>query len=491
MVFHVALLAAADWLLSDKAVPSITSATLLVRIEPMQTADDIADNEHVVPAAEATSHENQTAADREGSTVENNLTSLISDAQFAPAEVVTTISPMETVVSVGMPEAERPDPAPIALSSKQEKMLDRKVREWTENLQSMPDVASGLTWKDKGQEYIARFTQLPVADDMGIQRVIIEISTEEDGKRLTSELYMKRLAFSHYAQFVNKWDANVQIYNDETDGRFHSNTEISLAYDRKVRPLFHGKVTTASRRINVVNSRTVMKRDQIFVGGLQTGVKSIRLPKRFLPFPGATEITDDQVHRFDEDTRITFLADGGYLWQPVGSESPPQVAAITGEATYLIADRNVNLYVKGTVNGKMLVYSPERIVIEDDLVYERNPEVVLDADDYLGLVSDKYVDIAPPNITGPGDLLINAAIYAKRRFAVRGHRFGENALLYLYGSLSVGSLSATEPRYHTRIRFDQRLEQVRPPGFPLTDRYEVESWDMTWNVEPIEQTDGT
>jgi hypothetical protein len=215
-------------------------------------------------------------------------------------------------------------------------------------------------------------------------------------------------------------------------------------------------------------------------------VRSIRLPKHFLPFPGEAEIADDQVHRFGEDTRITFNADGSYVWQPIDLESPQQVAAISGDTMYLIADRKVKLYVKGTVNGKVLVYSPERIVIEDDLVYEQNPEELPDADDYLGLVSDKYVDIAPPDITGPGNLLINAAIYAKRRFAVRGYRSRENALLYLYGSLSVGSLSATEPRYRTKIRFDQRLEELRPPGFPMTNRYEVESWDTIWNVEPIE-----
>jgi hypothetical protein len=144
----------------------------------------------------------------------------------------------------------------------------------------------------------------------------------------------------------------------------------------------------------------------------------------------------------------------------------------------------VKLHVKGTVNGKVLVYSPERIVIDGDLVYEQDPEEVPDADDYLGLVSDKYVDIAPPDVTGPGDLVINAAIYAKRRFAVSGYRFRNDALLYIYGSLSVGSLSATEPRYYTRIQFDQRLEELRPPGFPMTDRFEVESWDTTWNVEP-------
>ena len=529
VAIHLALFVIVDWLLSDEAPPSITSTVLLVRIEPSQTAGDVADDSLVIPAAEsetanptknrqasrasdksleiveatemviaaeisprdlkpateAASSENQAAVDREDSAVETNVASLVEDTEVAPSDVVTTILSGEPVVVVGASKAGRPVLAQTALSPKQEKMLNRKVRGWTENLHRMPDVASGLTWKHKGQEYLARFTQLPAADDMGIQRVIVEISTEEDGKRLSTEVHMKRLAFSNYAQFVNRWDPYVQIHNDEIYGRFHSNTEISLTYDRKVKPLFHGKVTTTSRRINVTNRRGLTKRDQIFVGGLQTGVRSVRLPKHFLPFPGEAEIADDQVHHFGEDTRITFYSDGSYVWQAIDSKSPQQVAVISGDTTYLIADRKVKLYVKGTVNGKVLVYSPERIVIEDDLVYEQNPEEVPDADDYLGLVSDKYVDIAPPDITGPGNLLINAAIYAKRRFAVRGYRFRENALLYLYGSLSVGSLSATEPRYYTKIRFDQRLEELRPPGFPMTDRYEVESWDTTWNVEPI------
>ena len=527
---HLALLTIVDWLLSDEAVPSITSTTLLVNIEPLQAAGDSADNDYVVPAvdreaanpaknrqasrtsdtpsetlqatemvvaaeisprelnpaAEATSSESPGSDARQDAAVETIMASLLEDTEVAPPAVVTTIQSGEPVFVVGASKTDRPVPAQAALTPKQEKMLNRELREWTDDLLRMPDVASGLTWKYQGQEYLARFTQLPAADDMGIQRVIVEISTEEDGKRMSSEVHMKRLAFSNYAQLVNRWDPDVQIHNDELDGRFHSNSEISLAYDREVKPLFNGKVTTTSRRINVTSNRGLTNRDQIFVGGLQTGARMIRLPKHTLPFPGEAGIADDQVHHFGEDTRIIFHADGSYAWQAIDSESPQQVAAISGDTTYLIAGKNVVMYVKGTVNGKVLVYSPERIVIEDDLVYEQNPEEVPDADDYLGLVSDKYVDIAPPDITGPGDLLINAAIYANRRFAVRGYRSRENALLYLYGSLSVGSLSATEPRYYTRIRFDQRFEEMRPPGFPMTDQYEVESWDTTWNVEPIE-----
>jgi hypothetical protein len=65
---------------------------------------------------------------------------------------------------------------------------------------------------------------------------------------------------------------------------------------------------------------------------------------------------------------------------------------------------------------------------------------------------------------------------------VRNASARDRATLVIHGSLTAGSVSETEPRYATRIEFDPRFEQVRPPGFPETDRYELESWDGRWQV---------
>ncbi|TLY49034.1 MAG: hypothetical protein E6K50_10745 [Gammaproteobacteria bacterium] len=83
-------------------------------------------------------------------------------------------------------------------------------------------------------------------------------------------------------------------------------------------------------------------------------------------------------------------------------------------------------------------------------------------------------------MTGPGDLEIQAAVYARRRFVVTDYDAPREGTLLIYGSLTAGSLSATEPRYATRYEFDKRFEYERPPGFPMTDRYEIESWDTQW-----------
>ena len=137
--------------------------------------------------------------------------------------------------------------------------------------------------------------------------------------------------------------------------------------------------------------------------------------------------------------------------------------------------------MRGTVNGKVLVYSPQRIVIVDDLRYAADPRAP-GADDYLGLVAERTVEIAEPEVTGPGDLELHASIYARNRFAVRDYLSRRSGTLIIYGSVAAGSLSATEPRFATRVEFDDRLTTMRAPGFPLSDRYELDSMSGEWRV---------
>jgi hypothetical protein len=152
----------------------------------------------------------------------------------------------------------------------------------------------------------------------------------------------------------------------------------------------------------------------------------------------------------------------------------------------MVARRGVELRVSGTINGNVLVYSPERIRVDGNVVYAHNARLPQDPNepqDYLGLASDQFIDIAGPDVTGPGDLEIDAAIYARRRFTVIEETTpGRGATLSIFGSLTAGTLSATEPRYATRLEFDSRFEHTRPPGFPMTNRYEVEQWDTRWHA---------
>ena len=399
-------------------------------------------------------------------------------------EAVTVAESGQPQVSEDGPVSETPAPLRIPVPEAEQRMLENRLQRLARNFDRAAQMESPQSWEHDGVVYSAEVTQLPIEGDMGIERVAIKVSTEVDGDRFSTELSMMRMAFSSFAHFIDRWDPNVQMHDDVIEGRFHSNSEIAVSSSGNATPQFLGKVTTASRSINTSNSRRRVRRDEVFLGGLETGAGRIALAKGFETMLEDAALSE-RAHRFAEDTRITFYADGSYGWTAVDSEEPEQRRSLPQGSAYLLAGRKAQLHVKGVVNGAVLVYSPERIVIEGDLIYALNADMTTDPSDFLGLVSEKSVEIAPPDITGPGNLTVNASIYAKRRFVVSRYRSRQDATLLIHGSLAAGSVSASEPRFAMQIRYDPRLRTVRPPSFPTTDRYELEPWEAEWELETL------
>ena len=292
---------------------------------------------------------------------------------------------------------------------------------------------------------------------------------------------MKRLTFSHFTQLVDRWDDSVQLHDDEIAGRFHSNSAIHLTYDHKVAPRLLGKVTT-TRGILIDDAKGWRSRREIFAGGLDTRSARIRLPQISLPLTPGLAHSNADIRELGRDALVVFHADGEYDCIELASGATDSGQLDGDRLTYIVGSPGAQLYVRGVVNGRVTVYSPERIVVQDDLIYAHDPRSAEHAESFLGLVSDGNVEIDRPEITGPGDLQIQGAVYARKRFVVRNAGTGSRATLSIYGSLTAGSVSRTEPRYATRIEYDPRFERTRPPGFPQTDRYEIESWDERWRI---------
>jgi hypothetical protein len=330
-----------------------------------------------------------------------------------------------------------------------------------------------------GREYSAELRHVPATGDlMGFDQVLVTLSTEDGGNRLTTRLRMKRLAFSSYAQLVDRWDPAVQIHDDVIDGRFHSNSAIKVRYSAFTKPTFLDLVTTSAHEV-ATDGIGRLDKSQMFRGGLETGVRRIGLPREFTPIVAEAA----QVERVAGTVRLTFHEEGDYTITPLKDDAPPRRGTIDTTLYVLGLDASTDVHVSGTLRGRALVYTPGRIVIEDDVRYADYPELAPDARDFLGLVADRNVEIASPDVTGPGDLLVTASIYARKQFAVRSYRARDGGTLRIFGSIAAGSITATEPRFATQIRYDSRLESLRAPGFPLTDRYEVEEWDGVWRVE--------
>ncbi len=417
----------------------------------------------------------------------------VSEASAPPEETgaqsdnpftVKTLTPSPLTTAVNRRSIRSAPPVKLALTKRQRRMFRKKFRKWTEDYYKMELPDSVYTWKDHGRTYSARFSRRPARSNTELDEVAVEVATVQNGVELTADLRMRRLAFSNFAQFVDHWDPMVAVHNDELDGRFHANSKINILDRHGVKPRFHGKVTTASFDVSTSGNRPFFDDKAVFLGGLETGVKAIALPRRFSPFLEDTTVTKEQIRAFDDETWITFRRNGTYTWRLKDSESIGTSAIPrTGRAFYLVGARKKKLHIRGVLHGRVLVYSPGKIMIDDDLTYARHPEVSAGSGDFLGIVSDRDIEISHPDITGPGDLNIYASIYAHRRFVVRHLGGTGDDTLVIYGSLTAGSLSATEPRYATRVQFDKRLKTVRPPSFPVSNRYDVTDWEAEWKVK--------
>jgi hypothetical protein len=392
--------------------------------------------------------------------------------EATPEETVALVETVDTAPTVVTPAEPR-----RALEPEEQDDLRRRLASWTGRFATDAKPAA-MTWREDGEEYTAVFRPLGAADAMGMDRLAVEVTTERNGERLVTDLKMTRLAFSNFGQFVNRWDPGVGFYDDVIDGRFHSNTTFTVARLGSKSPVFNGRVTVAAAQDLATGGDSVgfLNRRKMFPAGIERRVRRIALPERAFT-------TDATPHsqRFERDTVLTFQSDGSVGWRALDGVADESQRTLGDEPFYLVAGDEVALHVEGTVDGKVLVYSPHRIVIRGDLHYAGDPRAP-QADDFLGLVTDGTVEIAEPAVTGPGDLEIYASIYAGRRFLVRGYNSRRSGTLLIHGSLTAGTLSATEPRFGTRIEFDNRLTTMRAPGFPLSDRYELDSASGEWRV---------
>jgi len=401
----------------------------------------------------------------------------------APAEIAS--SPMESVEETPLAEQVAiVDAAVATIAPAEVRQLKRLLEDEARDLLATRSTQRQVDFTSNDRQYSAVLTRQPSADGMGVERVTVELATEQGSQRVQTSLQLKRLAFSHFTQLIDRWDSQVQLHDDEIAGRFHSNSVINLTYDHRIAPRLLGLVTTA-RYIRIAGEKGWRPRSKIFVGGLQTNTPRIRLPPLAVPVSQGA-IDGAHVHVLQGNTLIVFRADGAYDTTDLLSRSTTSHTIAAGKPLYIVGSGEPELQVRGVVNGSVTVYSPRDIVIQGNLTYASDPRSD-GADDYLGLVSDRNIEIARADVTGPGDLHVQAAIYARNRFVVRNVGARGGGTMFVYGSITAGSMSETEPRYGTRTDFDTRFERVRPPGFPETDRYEVDNWNERWHLAEGEQ----
>jgi hypothetical protein len=292
----------------------------------------------------------------------------------------------------------------------------------------------------------------------------------------TVEVYFKRRRlnnFSLLAWMTNSEGNSAWGTGDTVWGRVHSNGNIHV----NGHPVFVGKVTTA-KGFDPKPGAGVNR--AIFKNSYETGVASIDFPTDLSELVAAASSSGGRVYTSDIwvslDPGTSANNDGQALVRY--SSTGPVIDTVNLSAPafngVILGQGRVN--VQGTLDGVLSIASLNDVYIQDDILYERNPQAGA-SDDLLGLMADANVVIAN-NSNNNKDCVVQASIFTRSgSFSAESHGTrGPSGTLEVYGSIvqytrgmvASYSGSSVSSGFVKKYIYDNRLANsaVRPPYYP-------------------------
>ncbi|NND83351.1 MAG: hypothetical protein HKN50_13060, partial [Gammaproteobacteria bacterium] len=166
----------------------------------------------VLESAPPTTVHTANLSDAPGDTAPDLATEIAAGAQTQPIEApVLTKATGELTISSAQPTPHPETASEVSMTQRQKRMLDKKLKKWAEKIDDLEEAPEAVSWRHRGQTYVAKFSRLPASGEMAMDKMVVEVTTEQDGQRLTTTMKMKQLAFSNFAQFVHRWDPELLL----------------------------------------------------------------------------------------------------------------------------------------------------------------------------------------------------------------------------------------------------------------------------------------
>ncbi|MBI5477046.1 MAG: hypothetical protein HY964_09970 [Ignavibacteriales bacterium] len=321
---------------------------------------------------------------------------------------------------------------------------------------------------------------LDTAPSLGETWVKLLVTGEYEDSIQRVEIILAPGNFAQYGYYSNLEGSINWITGDTVWGRMHSQSKLNIIGS----PVFMKKVTT---KVGTNPKKSSAK----FLGGFQSGV-DLPLPANLTGVTSAAT-TGGRVYSAG-DLWITLKGDS-ILWKTSATGTVTRTTISAYAPNGVIAVTNGSLHVQGTFSGQATLCatgtSPKgNIYIDDDVLYQNNPETDPSTSNMLGLVAQNNV-IVSDNVANGTNCRIDAAL-----FCLNGGLTAENysrsvgplpvlrGTLTLYGGLTqyqrggVGTASggSIATGYLKNYRYDNRLATKHPPSYPLTGKYQVISW---------------
>ena len=331
----------------------------------------------------------------------------------------------------------------------------------------------------------------------------------------TIQIMVTPNSFARYAYFSEHERANPSggyiwwMGKDVVDGPFHTQDDLRVA----THPKFLGEST--SHFGSLIYQKDKKTDSPIITGLYQPGI-SLPIPDnsiselkdpaktygKFFDYTSTSQIRYSGFSlTFNPNGTITYTISGfkksGSSW--IAWNSTDSTKTVSGSTLspngviYLsgsFKDKNGNnldldMRLKGTVNGQYTVASEGNVWLDDDIVYKTDPKINPASTDLLGICAKDYVWITD-NSANRSDIDIQAAIFCQDGgFGADNWDGGTpRGDINLLGGVSqswrqpVGTFSGETIKtgYAKKYTYDRRLASTSPPSFPGTGLFRLVSW---------------
>ncbi len=321
-------------------------------------------------------------------------------------------------------------------------------------------------WRDElldvaiagGTADIRAIDRADIGADVVQVHAVGEFNGSEDSINVVFSVIEPSERFSRYSYFSNRED-NIWFYSADTlSGPVHSNDQFNMTGA----PVFYGLVSSVSSTYNTLGWTSPN-----FYGGTDFGRSSIDLSPDFTAlwdaaFDGGHFVLNNTLYlRFQNDGTYQFKVGSGGSWQ---SQSIPANGVIAS---------NRNIYVEGTINGKVTVATTKSVYVTNDIIYSDDPIANPDSEDVLGLVAFENV-IVQDNSDNRDQVRIHATILVRDgSFRAENIDFTPSTRLELLGGIvqevrgPVGMLGSPPSGFKKFYQYDDRLEYIYPPFYPV------------------------
>ncbi len=311
------------------------------------------------------------------------------------------------------------------------------------------------------------------------------------GKSSTIKLRIAPSSFSQYA-YYSTWEKASSgggdiwwIGGDVVNGPFHTQDDLRV-YQH---PKFLGEYTSHKGSLIYYSSK---KSDAPIITGVYEPGKSITIPDKAVE--DLEPEADADGYKFSGHDTVFVTFDKDTLRYKYSYSDPYSSFSLTDSVhNGLIYAKDCVVRLKGTVKGRYTIACDSvssslgkgTIWLDDDIVYETDPNVDPNSTDLLGIVAENYVYITN-NSANNSDINIQASIFSEK-WGFGAYDFSSrppSGNINLLGGIQqnfrqpVGQFSkfGVSHGFNKKYDYDPRLAYMSPPFYPGTGGFKIVSW---------------